>query len=266
MATYIKSTCSECQPTLSCITCSLYEAPWGSWYLATPALLPNSIYIGGSRSYSAGTINSVVSGAPSIPTTLWGGVTGGTLLSRSGTSYGNTTNGVILEASGFSYVWAIYTDSVRSTANWLIDGINRHDAFPSSYQVQAFDWGPLGNTTFTIYRIGCRYWSGLRYGLWDSGCSGTYPSWFTPPTLPEGYIYPDLIYPDFGLGADPTEPPRGATEDSGYQIFETVEYNRWLDCDPPGDWSFWTFNSHSVERSAPDDGLLGDYGGYALIS
>jgi hypothetical protein len=198
MATYIKSTCVECQARVPCATCGLYEAYYFDSYTENPNSLPDSIYFGGTRSYTAGQALGLIPNDPPINVTLWGGVTGGTLLSRSGISYGDTTNGAIIEIVNGVRWWAIYNNSVRSLSVNLIDGVHRHDAFPSSYQVS-------GPDSYTVYRTSCVDWNPLRFGGYcyaAFGCLSSLPSWFTKPS--SAYVDYGALGPGFSLGFNGT--------------------------------------------------------------
>ncbi len=175
--------CACCNPP---ILCSLFPAWNYQAYFDNNNSLPNEIYIGGKRSFTSTQIISVVANAEPIPTKLWGSVNNGTLLSRNGTNYGDTTNGAILEQEGNTYTWAIYKNGVRSTAESLVDGINRHDNFATSYNVSMDYFEPLQPANYNVYRISCVEWSPLVYAP-DAfaGCVDTFPSWFAiPPSEP----------------------------------------------------------------------------------
>jgi hypothetical protein len=175
--------CACCNPP---IPCNLYPASNYQTYFENNNSLPNEIYIGGTRSFQSTQITSVVENAPAIPAKLWGAVNGGLLLNRNATSYGDITNGAILEQEGNIYTWAIYKNGVRSTAGSLVDGINRHDNFATSYNVSMDYFYPLQPANYNIYRISCVEWSPLvyaPYAFW--GCVDTFPSWFViPPSEP----------------------------------------------------------------------------------
>jgi hypothetical protein len=218
VAIYIKSTCDECQPTLSCSTpCCFFSAEYYQSYLDDNESLPDEIYLGGTRQIITRTLIPDWPDPPPRTGTFWGGVSGGTLLSRSGTSYGNTTKGVILEPVDpedleAGYVWAVYREGARSTAQCLIDGINRHDNLPSSYQMIVSCTGsPLVNSpeyfsavyggprTEMIYRSGCTTYDMLVYYA-GSACPVC-----GDPTIPcseVGNAHPNFVWP---AGVGPTD-------------------------------------------------------------
>jgi hypothetical protein len=192
--------CACCGPT-----CNFFPSSFSYIYLQYNDSLPNEIYIGGSRIFLNQVVTHVIPNGPNVNRTIWGGITGGTLMTRNGTSYGNTTNGVILELENGNYTWAIYKNGIRSTSNYLIDGITRHDNFPSSYSVnvqQEFascqntfigisnDYDGLVPSPYIIYRDGCNSWSpsfyttDLFYYRDSTGAtSGSKPDWFSEPTV-----------------------------------------------------------------------------------
>jgi hypothetical protein len=246
--------CACCNPP---ILCSLFPAWNYQAYFGNNNSLPNEIYIGGTRSFTSTQLISVVANSPAIPAKLWGAVNGGTLLSRNGTNYGDTTNGAILEQEGNTYNWAIYKNGVRSTAENLVDGINRHDNFATSYSVSIDYNDPLQPTNYNVYRISCEVWSPLAYAPGSfSGCVDTFPSWFVIPPPDPGaggdFIFHtyDLINPFLSLG--------GFGAGSLPYYFDSPESSECGGTQPYGFYS-WDETFELLKNNA-DAGITGEWG------
>lgn len=230
MATFIKSSCECCPPTVcdGCEQpCNLFPASLYEKYIENPDNLPPEIYLGGQRQYSDQQAVGYLFDNE-VTARVWGGVTGGQLVSRAGIGYGDLifygdpTNGVFLEPIdsenlSAGYTWAVYRGGVRSTAEFLIDGINRHDAFASSYSVTADvpfldeDHPYAGDGQFTIHRVGCGTWDELKYVntgyyLCDENPDPFGPSGFITTSNPAFYLggmsEDGLVYTGAGGGGN----------------------------------------------------------------
>ena len=211
---FIKNNCACCPPTPcdGCEPCNLFPASAFQKYLDNGQNLPPEIYFGGTRQFNDSQYVSALAGGPPLDVKTWGGVTGGTLVSRSGLGYGNTTNGVFLEPidpefPSAGYTWAVYKAGQRSVADYLIDGTTRHDNFASTYAVSLLNssdfagLNPPMTSSYTITRVSCGTWKQLRY-LPDMqlGCD-LKPSWLVFPSDSDSITF-IKENPFFGIGSD----------------------------------------------------------------
>lgn len=221
--------------------CNLFPASLYEKYFENPDNLPPEIYLGGQRQYSYQQAAAYYFDNP-VTVRVWGGVTGGALVSRVGIGYGDTVNGVFLEpidagnpAAG--YTWAVYKAGIRSTADSLIDSINRHDNFASSYSVSAYvapflqpwETSPYaGDSSYTIHRVGCGVWEELKYA------NSSYYS-CDPTVYPQdGFI--TTRNPPFYLGAN---------------SYVSIPYNG-LYYATGGVGGYWNASGYARRRDCPD--------------
>jgi hypothetical protein len=237
---FINNNCACPCGTLCGGTCNLFPASAFQKYLDNEQNLPPEIYFCGTRQFNDSQYVSALAGGPPKDVKTWGGVTGGTLVSRSGLGYGNTTDGVILEPldpefPSAGYTWAVYKDGQRSVADYLIDGTTRHDNFASTYAVSLqngfydprFLTLPLPSS-YTITRVSCGTWKQLQY-LPDMqlGCD-LKPAWLVFPSdsnditfLQQNRIF-EIETNGFGLPNDADDGPSALRRGAGGMYYTSI--------------------------------------------